>query len=575
MLKYLKKFGKECILAPLFKMLEASFELFVPLVVASIIDEGIIGQNPGHIWRMCGILIALGVIGLTCAITAQYFSAKAAVGFAAHVRHSLFKKLTSLSFSDMDKLGTSVMITRMTSDVNQAQTGVNMTLRLFLRSPVVVLGSMIMAFTIDFRCAMIFLVAIVLLSLVVFGIMALNIPMMKGVQQQLEKVLGATRENLTGARVIRAFRREDAEYRAFVEKNRRLTTLHKRAGGISALLNPLTYVIINFAVIVLVHKGALQVDNGTLSQGEVVALYNYMSQILVELIKLANLIVTMNKAAASWRRIADVLAIEPAMKSPETLEVKISENADVPAVAFKNVFLRYPGAASDSLEEISFTAGKGQTIGIIGGTGSSKSSLVRLIPRFYDVTGGTVEVGGVDVRKYPVGMLRKKVGFVLQKAVLFKGTIRENIRWGNPDATDAEIKEAVRLAQAEDVVSVKGGLDAMIEQEGRNLSGGQKQRLTIARALVRKPEILVLDDSASALDMVTDARLRQAIAGLDYKPTVFIVSQRTASIMNADEILVLDDGRIVGRGKHAELLENCEIYREIYESQFRREGESR
>ena len=573
MLKYLKKFGKECILAPLFKMLEASFELFVPLVVASIIDNGIIGQDSGHIWRMCGVLVALGVVGLTCAITAQYFSAKAAVGFAAHVRHSLFKKLTSLSFSDMDKLGTSVMITRMTSDVNQAQTGVNMTLRLFLRSPVVVLGSMIMAFTIDFRCAMIFLVAIVLLSLVVFGIMALNIPMMKGVQQQLEKVLGAARENLTGARVIRAFRREDAEYRAFVEKNRRLTALQKRAGSISALLNPLTYVIINFAVIVLIHKGALQVDGGKLSQGEVVALYNYMSQILVELIKFANLIVTMNKAAASWKRISDVLAIEPAMQSPEKLEE--TPRKDAPHVAFKDVFLRYPGTASDALEGVSFSVPKGSTVGIIGGTGSSKSSLVRLIPRFYDVTGGAVEIGGVDVRRYPIEELRRKVGFVLQKAVLFKGTIRENIRWGNPDATDAEIEEVIRLAQAEDVVSIKGGLDAMIEQEGRNLSGGQRQRLTIARALVRRPEILVLDDSASALDMVTDARLRQAIAGLDYQPTVFIVSQRTASIMNADEILVLEDGQIVGKGKHGELLENCGIYREIYESQFRKEDEAR
>ena len=572
LLKFLSPYKKESVLGPLFKLLEASFELFVPLVVASIIDEGIIGQNTAHIWRMCGILIALGVIGLACAITAQYFSAKAAVGFAAHVRHALFKKLTSLSFSDMDKLGTSVMITRMTSDVNQAQTGVNMTLRLFLRSPVVVLGSMIMAFTIDFRCAMIFLVAIVLLSLVVFGIMVVNIPMMKGVQQQLEKVLGATRENLTGARVIRAFRREDAEYRAFVEKNRRLTTLQKRAGSISALLNPLTYVIINFAVIVLVKRGAVQVDSGVLSQGEVVALYNYMSQILVELIKLANLIVTMNKAAASWKRISDVLAIEPAMSSPET---EVSGEKGAPAVSFKDVFLRYPVASSDTLESVSFSAEPGQTIGIIGGTGSGKSSLVRLIPRFYDVTGGAVEINGVDVRRYPIETLRRKVGFVLQKAVLFKGTIRENIRWGNPDATDEEIETAVRLAQAEDVVKVKGGLDAMIEQEGRNLSGGQKQRLTIARALVRKPEILVLDDSASALDMVTDARLRQAIAGLDYNPTVFIVSQRTSSIMQADKILVLDDGRIVGMGTHQELLEGCDIYREIYESQFRREDESK
>ena len=570
MLRFLKKFRKECVLAPLFKMLEALFELFVPLVVASIIDSGIGGSDTGHIWRMCGLLIALGVIGLASSITAQYFAAKAAVGFAADVRHSLFERMTGLAFSDMDRLGTSAMITRMTSDVNQAQTGVNMTLRLFLRSPFVVFGSMVMAFTIDFRCALIFVGAIALLLAVVFGIMALNIPMMQGVQRQLERVLGATRENLTGARVIRAFCREDVEYRAFVEKNRQLTTLQKRAGHISALLNPLTYVIINFAVIILVRQGAVQVNMGALTQGQVVALYNYMSQILVELIKLANLIITMNKGVACWRRIADVLAMKPSMQ--DTQGVTAPEvRPDSPAVAFRHVSLRYPGAGSESLEDIDFTARRGQTIGIIGGTGAGKSSLVQLIPRFYEATEGAVEIDGVDVRQYPMEALRRKVGFVMQKAVLFQGSIRDNLRWGKADATDAEIEAAVRIAQAEDVVRAKGGLDAMIEQEGRNLSGGQRQRLTIARALVRRPEILVLDDSASALDLATDARLRRAIAQLDYHPTVFIVSQRTASILHADEILVLDDGRVVGRGTHDELMRDCEIYREIYESQFRKE----
>ena len=572
MLRFLKKFKKECVLAPLFKMLEASFELFVPLVVAAIIDKGIGGSDAGYIWKMSGVLIALGLIGLACSITAQYFAAKAAVGFAADVRHKLFERLTTLSFSDMDQLGTSAMITRMTSDVNQTQTGVNMTLRLFLRSPFVVLGAMVMAFTIDVRCALIFLVAIVLLSLVVFGIMAMNIPMMRDVQRQLETVLGATRENLSGARVIRAFCREDAEYQAFVAKNRRLTFLQKRAGRISALLNPVTYVIINLAIIALIRKGAMQVDMGILTQGQVVALYNYMSQILVELIKLANLIITMNKAAASWRRIADVLALEASMtgagRMPEI-------GASAPAVRFQQVYLTYDGAGSASLENINLTAMPGQTIGIIGGTGSGKSSVAQLIPRFYDVSGGAVLVDGVNVKDYPLEALRRKIGFVMQKAVLFKGTIRDNLRWGKPDATDAEIEEAVRIAQAEDVIQAKGGLDAEIEQEGRNLSGGQRQRLTIARALVRRPEILILDDSASALDLATDARLRRAIAELDYHPTVFIISQRTASIMNADEILVLDDGKVVGQGTHEQLLEHCDVYREIYESQFRKEEGTR
>ena len=573
MLKYLKRYTKECVLAPLFKMMEAMFDLLVPLVVASIIDAGIGGDNAGHVWRMSGVLIALGVIGLAAAITAQYFAAKAATGFAADARHALFAKLTSLSFPDVDRIGTSAMITRMTSDVNQAQTGVNMTLRLFLRSPFVVLGAMVMAFTIDVRCALIFAGAIALLSLVVFGIMAINIPQTVAVQKQLEKVLGATRENLTGARVIRAFRREDAEFEEFKKRNRELTARQKRAGRVSALLNPVTYVIINAATILLIRSGAIRVEMGALTQGQVVALYNYMSQILVELIKLANLIVTMNKGWASWKRIADVLALTPTMDGPAALAGALSPIA--PAVVFNHVTLTYPGAGSPSLEDIDFSVMPGRTVGIIGGTGAGKSSLAALIPRFYDVTRGEVLVDGVNVKEWPPEKLRAKLAVVLQKAVLFKGTIRDNLRWGNPDATDAQLIEAARVAQASDVLEAKGGLDGEIEQNGSNLSGGQRQRLTIARALVRRPEILVLDDSASALDMTTDAHLRQAIAALDYKPTVFIISQRTASIMNADQILVLDDGKLAGKGTHAELMERCQIYREIYESQFRKEGEAR
>ena len=569
LLAYLKRYRKECFLAPLFKMLEASFELLVPLVISAIIDQGIGGGDGGFIIRMCLILIALGLIGLVCAITAQYFAARAAVGVATGVRHSLFEHLQRLSFSNMDELGTSTMITRMTSDVNQTQTGINMTLRLFLRSPFVVFGAMIMAFTIDFRSALIFAGVIALLSAVVFGIMAVNIPMMKSVQQALEKVLGATRENLSGARVIRAFCKEDSQFAEFVEKNRTLTTRQKRAGWVSGLMNPLTYLIINFAITYLIYTGAIQVDSGALTQGQVVALYNYMSQILVELIKLANLIVTMNKAAASWRRIADVLAIQPDMASPAVTAA--APSGDV-AVAFHNVSLQYKNAGSESLTGIDFEARRGQTIGIIGGTGSGKSSVVGLIPRFYDATAGEVLIDGVNVRDYAEDELRGKIGVVMQKAVLFQGSIRDNLRWGRPDATDAEILSAVDAAQAADVVSAKGGLDAAIEQNGRNLSGGQRQRLTIARALVRRPEILILDDSASALDQSTDARLRRAIRDLDYHPTVFIVSQRAASIMRADQILVLDDGRVAGKGTHEELLRSCEIYREIYESQYGEEA---
>ena len=565
MLKYLKKYRKECVLAPLFKMLEASFELMVPLVMKVIIDQGIGGGDRGMVVRMVLVMVALGLIGLASSVTAQYFSARAATGFATGVRHALFEHLQKLSFSNMDALGTSTMITRMTSDVNLTQTGVNMTLRLFLRSPFVVFGAMIMAFTIDLRCALIFATVIAALSAVVFGIMAVNIPMMKGVQRALEGVLGATRENLTGARVIRAFCKEDAQFAEFVQKNRELTARQKRAGWVSGLMNPLTYLLINFAIAWLIYTGAVQVSMGALTPGEVVALYNYMSQILVELIKLANLIVTMNKAAAGWNRIADVLAIQPDMVSPDAPAPAIACDE---AVRFDHVSLHYKNAGGESLTDVSFTALKGQTIGVIGGTGSGKTSVVGLIPRFYDATSGTVSVGGADVRDWPEDELRGRIGFVLQKAVLFKGTIRDNLRWGKPDATDAELEDAIRIAQAGDVVAAKGGLDAEIEQNGRNLSGGQRQRLTIARALVRRPEILVLDDSASALDQATDLNLRRAIRGLDYHPTVFIVSQRTASIRNADQILVLDDGRVVGLGTHDGLIESCPVYREIYESQY-------
>ena len=563
--RYLKKYRKECVLAPLFKMLEASFELMVPLVMAAIIDTGIQNSDKGFIFRMCLILLALAAVGLVSSITAQYFSAKAATGFATGVRHALFAHLQKLSFSNMDALGTSTMITRLTSDVNQTQTGVNMTLRLFLRSPFVVFGAMLMAFTIDVRAALIFVAVIAALSLVVFGVMAINIPMMRGVQKALERVLGATRENLTGARVIRAFCKEEAQYQEFEQKNRTLTTRQRRAGWISGLMNPITYLLVNFAIAWLIYTGALEVSVGVLKPGEVVALYNYMGQILVELIKLANLIVTMNKGLASWKRIEDVLNIRPDMDSPEKPVPAIVNDE---AVRFDHVSLQYDNAGAESLTDIDFTALRGQTIGVIGGTGSGKSSVVGLIPRFYDATSGAVYVDGVDVRDQDEATLRSKIGFVMQKAVLFHGTIRDNLRWGKPDATDAELNEAIAAAQADDVVKAKGGLDAMIEQNGRNLSGGQRQRLTIARALVRKPEILVLDDSASALDQATDLNLRLAIRRLDYHPTVFIVSQRTASILAADQILVLDDGKAVGLGTHEALLESCPVYREIYESQY-------
>ena len=570
MLKYLKKYRLQCVCAPLFKMLEAMFDLLVPLVVASIIDAGIVAGDAGHVWRMAGVLIALGLVGLAAAVTAQYFAARAATGFAADVRHALFQRLAALSFPDVDRIGVPAMITRMTSDVNQAQTGVNMALRLLLRSPFVVLGAMAMAFTIDARCALIFLAVIAALGAVVTVIMRTNIPMMQGVQRQLEAVLAATRENLTGVRVIRAFRREEAQYQAFRAKNRQLTARQRRAGHVSALLNPTTYVLINAAVILLVRQGAIRVNDGALTTGAVVALYNYMSQILVELIKFASLTITINKAWASWKRIADALALEPSMQSPASLAKPLAP--DAPAVQFRHVSLTYPGAGSPALEDVDFSVNRGQIVGIIGGTGAGKSSVAGLIPRFYDATAGEVLVDGVNVKDWPQAALRSRVGVAMQKASLFKGTIRDNLLWGRADATDEDLLEAARVAQAADVLAVKGGLDAPIEQNGDNLSGGQKQRLAVARVLARRPEILILDDSASALDMATDARLRLAILGLDYHPTVFIISQRAASIMSADLILVLDDGRVVGRGQHPDLLQSCPIYREIYESQFRREA---
>lgn len=569
LLIYLKDYKKECVLAPLFKMLEASFELFVPLVVAAIIDKGIAGRDVGYIIKMCLMLVLLAIIGLVCSVTAQYFSAKAAVGFGTGVRQALFKHLLSLSFTEVDTLGTATMMTRMTSDVNQAQNGVNMVLRLFLRSPFVVLGATVMAFTIDARSALIFVIAIILLSIVVFGIMLMNIPMLKAVQQRLDQVLSSTRENLAGVRVIRAFGKEQEELEAFTTRNEALTHIQKKAGTIAALMNPLTYVIINVAIVRLIWVGAIQVDQGILSQGQVVALYNYMSQILVELIKLAALIITVNKSIACGNRISDVFEIKSSMTYGGYAAGNVDE--DTPIVSFKNVSLTYKGAGEESLTAINFEVKKGQTVGIIGGTGSGKSSLVHLIPRFYDATAGEVLINGENVKSYERGALLNKIGIVMQKAVLFKGDIASNIKWGNKEALEEDINEAIALAQGSEVVAQKGGLEGKIEQGGRNLSGGQRQRMSIARALVKKPEILILDDSTSALDFATDAKLRMAIRNLDYKPTVFIVSQRASSIQYADQIIVLDDGKMVGKGTHETLLGECEVYREIYYSQFKKE----
>ena len=578
---YLKGYKKETVLAPLFKMLEASFELLVPLVMVQIIDRGIAGADRGFIFRMSLIMITLGIIGLVCSITAQYFAAKAAVGFSAQLKHSLFAHIQSLSFSEMDGIGTSTLITRMTSDVNQVQSGVNLILRLFLRSPFIVAGAMVMAFTIDVKSAMVFTVTIPLLCVVVFGIMLISMPLYKKVQAGLDRILKITRENLTGARVVRAFNKEETEIRGFEEGNRDLTKMQMFVGRISALMNPLTYIIINGAVIVLIQTGAWQVDQGYITQGEVVALVNYMSQILVELIKLANLIITVTKAFACANRIQDIFETTPGIgdagQPVKRADGKENmENDKAEAVSFEHVGLTYKNAGAESLTDISFRVRKGQTIGIIGGTGSGKSSIVHLIPRFYDATKGSVKINGIDVKEYPLEELRGKIGMVMQKAVLFKGTIRENLLWGKEDATEEAMWRALEISQAKEFVEAKaGGLEAQVAQGGKNLSGGQKQRLTIARALIRKPEILILDDSASALDFATDARLRKAIREMDEEITVFIVSQRASSIQYADFIIVMDDGEVAGMGTHGELLQSCRVYREIYDSQFKKEGRAR
>ena len=565
----------ESILGPLFKLFEACLDLIVPLVMAYIIDKGIGGHDKGLIIRLCLVLVGLGFVGLTFSITAQFFAAKASVGFIKQVKHAVFSHIQKLSFSDIDRLGTNTLITRLTSDMNQIQTGVNLTLRLFLRSPFIVLGAVIMAFTIDTQIAVIFVITIIVLSAVVFGVMHWCIPKYKEVQSALDKVLGKTRENLTGVRVIRAFCKEEEEIKNFEASNAFLTGLSKKVGMVSSLMNPLTYVIINIGIAALIYKGAIQVEDGVLTKGQIVALYNYMSQILIELVKFANMFLNITRSIACGNRVQSILEIEPGMKEGAASFVKdIEENTDN-IVEFENVSLNYNGKVSSDKEEnalnnISFTVKRGETVGIIGGTGSGKTSLVSLIPRFYDVSEGEIRVKGKAVVEYTFKELRKTVAVVLQKASLFKGSIRDNIKWGNETATDDEIMEAVHIAQAEDVVNSKEGkLDFIIEQEGRNLSGGQKQRLSIARALVGKPEILILDDSSSALDYATDLALRKGINALDYKPTVFIVSQRTSSIMQADKIVVLDDGDMVGLGKHEELLGNCEVYKEIYNSQYR------
>ena len=579
LLVYLKDYKKESVLGPLFKLLEATFELIVPLVMAAIIDTGVATGDKSYIMKMCMVLVLLAVIGLTCSVTAQYFAAKAAVGFATKLRHALFAHIESLSFTEMDTVGTATLITRMTSDVNQVQNGVNLVLRLFLRSPFIVFGAMVMAFTIDVKAALVFVVTIPLLSIIVFGIMLISIPLYKKVQSALDKVLGITRENLTGSRVIRAFNKEDDEKVHFNENNDLLTRAQIYVGKISALMNPLTYVIINGAIVVLVWTGAVRVDNGYITQGEVVALINYMSQILVELVKLANLIININKSIACGNRIQSIFEMQPSITDGSGQKVdKVqtdtadrSEEAEY-AVEFSHVGLTYAGAGDESLTDIDFKVKKGETIGIIGGTGSGKSSVVNLIPRFYDVTSGFIKVDGKDVKDYPLEELRGKIGTVLQKAVLFHGTIRENLKWGNPDATEEDLNRAITVAQAKEFVDNKEGrLDFEIEQGGKNLSGGQRQRLTIARAVVKKPEIRILDDRASALDFATDAALRKAIREMEGETTVFIVSQRAASIQHADRIVVLDDGKIVGLGTSEELLESCEVYQEIYNSQFKKQ----
>ncbi|MGN0523395.1 MAG: ABC transporter ATP-binding protein [Eubacterium sp.] len=563
LLVYLKNYKKESVFAPLFKMLEASFELIVPLVVASIIDDGIRGNDLGLVLSRSGLLVLLAVVGMVAAITAQWFAAKAATGFATELRHALFEKIQSFSFNEIDRAGTSTLITRMTTDVNQAQSGVNMVLRLFLRSPFIVAGAFVMAMTIDFRASLIFLLVIVLLSLVIFAIMKSTVPMYRRVQSTLDGVTLMTRENLAGARVIRAFTEEEQEYSRFTEKNNLLAHFQRAVGRISALMNPLTYIIVNLGIVFLIYYGAVTVNSGSLSQGNVVALYNYMSQILIELIKFANLIVTISKAFASGTRISQVLDMENTLRFEEK-----GDTVNDYAVAFDNVSLTYNGAGDESLSDISFSVNRGEVVGVIGSTGSGKSSLVSLIPHYYDATKGVVSVDGKNVNSYDLDELRSKIGFVMQKSVLFSGTVRDNIKWGKADATDEEINQALKTAQIYDSIYEKDGLDTVIEQNGANLSGGQKQRLSIARAVVSKPEIIVLDDSASALDFATERALREAILSLNYNPTLFIVSQRCSSILSADKIIVLDDGKCVGIGTNDELLQSCEVYREIYASQF-------
>lgn len=562
--KYLKDYKKESILGPLFKLLEASFELVVPLIIAAIIDNGIPSGNTGYIGSMCALLALLAVVGFACSVTAQYFSAKAACGFGTKLRHALFAKIQSLSFTELDTVGTGTLITRMTGDINQVQSTLNIVLRLFLRSPFIVFGAMIMAFTIDFRSALVFAVTIAVLSAAVFGIMLGSVPLYKKVQSSLDKITTLTSENLEGVRVIRAFCNEESEKEKYGAANSVLNAAQRLAGSVSALLNPVTYIMLNVAVTVLIYVGAVRVDGGAISQGMVVALYNYMSQILVELIKLAGFIINISKSTASMARIDDVLSLTPSVADGTAEDGASSEFA----VEMENVSLKYKGAGAPSLEDINLKVKKGETVGIIGSTGCGKSSLVNLIPRFYDAQSGTVRVDGVDVKQYQIDALRKKTGVVMQKNVLFKGTIRENLLWGNPNATEDDINSAIDAAQARDIINAKpDGVDSEVEQGGTNFSGGQRQRLTIARALVRKPEILILDDSSSALDYATDARLRGAIKNLGYKTTVFIVSQRTASIRHADKIVVLDDGKICGIGTHDSLLESCPVYREIHMSQ--------
>lgn len=575
LLKYITEYRKECILGPLFKLLEACFDLTVPLVMAWLIDRGISQNDVPYIWKMGGLLLILAAIGLTCSITAQYFAAKAAVGFATKLRHAVFKHIESLSFTEMDEAGTSMMITRMTSDINQVQSGTNLALRLFLRSPFIVFGAAVMAFTIDVKAALVFAVVIPLLALVVFGIMLITMPMYQKVQGHLDRLLGVTRQNLSGVRVIRAFNKEQAERESFGRENDLLTRMQLFVGRISALMNPVTYIMINGALVALIWTGAVRIDMGTLKQGQIVALINYMSQILVELVKMANTIIMSTKCVACGNRIQALLEVESSLEDGSQSFEENGQEVTPARVEFDHVSLTYKGAGGESLEDITFTAEPGKTIGIIGGTGSGKSSLVHMIPRFYDATEGSVRINGQDVKSYQMDDLRQHIGIVMQKAVLFHGTIRENIRWGAPEATDEQINEALELAQAAEVVAGKPeGLDYEIEQGGRNLSGGQRQRFTIARALVRKPSVLILDDSASALDFATDAKLRKALAGLKSTSTIFIVSQRTSSIQQADKILVLDDGKLVGMGTHEELLKNCSVYKEIYDSQFKKPEEA-